>query len=830
MKRGLRLFLVGVFILLLASTFVSAFSFSEFWNKITGNVVTPSCDNSQGEDYCVDNSQIPYSFISISSKPSIYTLSFFIKPNSYSTTAVASSSSTGANANVWGMVFRDTGAVEIWTSDGTKGQQGIVANDWNSAGFPSNEWTHVVAVVGWGNITYYKNGVWVNAIPQTVQNSGNSYKFSMNHLGEYNGFYLDGKIRNVELFGKVMSGSEVSALYNSRKTNSGDSLIQFTCDNNELDFERSICSNGCENSECIVDDEPIKEPEDPIVPTPVNNVTCSDSDNGKNYYIKGTVTHTQIGGNYTPFVDSCRGINNLTEYSCDYNKSVQQDLYYCADGCEDGKCIQQENEEEQDYIIKCELENSNEPLKCNLFASANSCYGNGSCEFTVKGKLGDSINISYSIPSLNCDGVKFNVNLVGENDVLNNIVFLNLNCDEPEVPPIISECDCDYFSSSPLKNAEIEEKLDDLFSSSPLKNAEIEEKLYHVCMSEGEKLYYLDKQSTNRGNEFESYGEFYNYKRNLESKKVYFENQIIYQEKENIISLNDTNSPLEQEELIEEETLSSSTTHFEINGSKINLDGIEFDLNIGKIELSESVLLLIENQEIYASFALLDSNYDKINHENSSALILTYDGTKYDQIYLTESNEFDVLSIKVLDSDSVILTVPKELLVNPNSDKEITLNRVPRVEIPNFEEDIPFYVSIIDYVIDQEVSQNFLNLLSYTIYEEKLEGTFNIVQCIEGEILEKSMDLDGYFSPNEPSLNNPCERNECFLNEKCYSFGNRKNGEYCSDSNFEFVPQKEEAEFCDENFECKSNLCIDGSCLSSNFLKRFIEWLKNLFS
>jgi len=54
MKRGLRLFLVGVFILLLASTFVSAFSFSEFFGKITGKVVEPVCGNGrlEGEEIC----------------------------------------------------------------------------------------------------------------------------------------------------------------------------------------------------------------------------------------------------------------------------------------------------------------------------------------------------------------------------------------------------------------------------------------------------------------------------------------------------------------------------------------------------------------------------------------------------------------------------------------------------------------------------------------------------------------------------------------------------------------------------------------------------------
>lgn len=69
-------------------------------------------------------------------------------------------------------------------------------------------------------------------------------------------------------------------------------------------------------------------------------------------------------------------------------------------------------------------------------------------------------------------------------------------------------------------------------------------------------------------------------------------------------------------------------------------------------------------------------------------------------------------------------------------------------------------------------------------------------------------------------------KNSCPLNEKCYPFGYRKAGEYCSDEG-KFVEQGEEN--CDNNFECKSNVCVDGKCVSSSFIQKIIEWFKRLF-
>ncbi len=70
--------------------------------------------------------------------------------------------------------------------------------------------------------------------------------------------------------------------------------------------------------------------------------------------------------------------------------------------------------------------------------------------------------------------------------------------------------------------------------------------------------------------------------------------------------------------------------------------------------------------------------------------------------------------------------------------------------------------------------------------------------------------------------------NGCELENGCYFFGYRKSEGYCSESR-EFADQLSSGEYCDNNFDCKSNVCVADECISQGLLKRIIEWFRNLF-
>ena len=67
----------------------------------------------------------------------------------------------------------------------------------------------------------------------------------------------------------------------------------------------------------------------------------------------------------------------------------------------------------------------------------------------------------------------------------------------------------------------------------------------------------------------------------------------------------------------------------------------------------------------------------------------------------------------------------------------------------------------------------------------------------------------------------------CFL-DKCIPYGTRKSGGYCDLTN-EFLAQKDNEETCDNNYECKSNLCINDSCVSQSLIQKILDWFKQLF-
>lgn len=68
----------------------------------------------------------------------------------------------------------------------------------------------------------------------------------------------------------------------------------------------------------------------------------------------------------------------------------------------------------------------------------------------------------------------------------------------------------------------------------------------------------------------------------------------------------------------------------------------------------------------------------------------------------------------------------------------------------------------------------------------------------------------------------------CELDNKCYPFGYRKDGKYCSDD-LEFKNQSIEDSFCENNFECKSNVCVSGECVSEGLIKKILNWFRSIF-
>lgn len=67
----------------------------------------------------------------------------------------------------------------------------------------------------------------------------------------------------------------------------------------------------------------------------------------------------------------------------------------------------------------------------------------------------------------------------------------------------------------------------------------------------------------------------------------------------------------------------------------------------------------------------------------------------------------------------------------------------------------------------------------------------------------------------------------CFYGDKCLPIGVRVEGLYCSIKG-DLLTQIQDG-VCENNFECESNVCVSGECISKGLMKKIISWFKNLF-
>ena len=87
----------------------------------------------------------------------------------------------------------------------------------------------------------------------------------------------------------------------------------------------------------------------------------------------------------------------------------------------------------------------------------------------------------------------------------------------------------------------------------------------------------------------------------------------------------------------------------------------------------------------------------------------------------------------------------------------------------------------------------------------------------------------GYESEDIPELGEAifekevCDENECLFDDECIPIGVRAKGQYCS-YHGEMLPQFGGGVFCENNFECVTNSCLDGQCTEFGFWQKFFKW------
>ena len=144
---------------------------------------------------------------------------------------------------------------------------------------------------------------------------------------------------------------------------------------------------------------------------PIQNVTCTDSDGGLNYYTKGTTFGKRFASSTEPDTesDSCSDSTTLIEYTCSDGSIFPTGVrvgntYSCPYGCKDGACIQNAS-----FVIKGRLIDkfSGKPLSnvlvkhvdnSNDWNDLESAYTNSNGEFEFKDSTYKTGYILYFSP------------------------------------------------------------------------------------------------------------------------------------------------------------------------------------------------------------------------------------------------------------------------------------------------------------------------------------------------------------------------------------------------------------------------------------------------
>jgi len=142
--------------------------------------------------------------------------------------------------------------------------------------------------------------------------------------------------------------------------------------------------------------------------------------------------------------------------------------------------------------------------------------------------------------------------------------------------------------------------------------------------------------------------------------------------------------------------------------------------------------------------------------------------------------------------------------------------------------------------VEEDIQEETTNQTEPTV-ENQTNQTVEIPP-VESEVdriireLEEQGVLEGSQPPEPEDLspitggvvqigNETCQG--CLLKDECYESNDRKKRDYCF-SDGTWIAQKAFDETCSNNFECRSNLCVEEKCTRLNIIKVIIDWLKNL--
>jgi hypothetical protein len=139
---------------------------------------------------------------------------------------------------------------------------------------------------------------------------------------------------------------------------------------------------------------------------------------------------------------------------------------------------------------------------------------------------------------------------------------------------------------------------------------------------------------------------------------------------------------------------------------------------------------------------------------------------------------------------------------------------------------------------------------SCDLLRKKCVSSVKITQCFGGDnycpqncIYSQDSDCDECQTNNDCDEKDACSiksceglprrcsyqvQSGCSINGSCAPIGTRTDNEYC-DLSSKLVNQGTKDNGCNNNYECISNLCVDSKCIQPGLFRKFMMWFSNLF-
>ena len=588
-----------------------------------------------------------------------------------------------------------------------------------------------------------------------------------------------------------------------------------------------LCPNGCKDGACLKGEPSV----------------CTDTDGGKNYDVKGYITESGV-----EVPDYCIDSYNLKEFFCD-NRALKEIVYKCPDGCEDGACVEKIKSCQEEGGIICKdyqvcdgiILKANDTNRCcggdcklphafdwskrhgeNLIPPLNIQKGSDCHEVATVGAFEAQINFYYNQKLDEDLSIQMFVDCKHDTGEIDGLYYQRQECSDCSSTPYCSTmytgiadescdpyvgrdiyCDGKYFMQDKCCNYS------------------------YVCSDWQERIW--------KNSDFISYG-------------IGGDIGSLFCEKE---------VPLETEDEIKRELILKGPMKAYIRSAEHS--AVLFGYN----ELSDWKAIdkcdpWNEKEFCVPSQGCIDKNCNP-SDEDFSVCIRNIEVDEAFNYTFTCKQEYENGPYSWFKKDvNVNPCVTEELIEGDKSchvydDGSGSFNQVVEYR-PGKGDPIWIFNLGVGELNEQRKSIYDLSMLDVPLgpfippkgesYEINCVDKDNDNFCNWGTTNEKPLTCPSNCEDDKDwddsnasigALGQDDERIEIISNifknktqDNCPQLGFRNGTKYCSVDK-RWLEQKDSENVCDNNFECLTNLCIDGKCVSSGVWQKFLKWLSRLF-